>query len=223
MSTQEDFINSVLHGAVEIQTKTGLPAAVMIAQAILETGWGKSVCKDINTGQYSYSLFNIKGTGPAGSVLVWTWEEYNGKSVKIKDSFRAYHNYAESFADYAKLITGASRYKPAVAVANDPIAYAYKIKECGYATDSAYPGKLINLMETWNLIERVKEALNLMKIPIEVEELKVLLNGQPVANSVLLNINGRDTAYIPANVLRDAGIEVTWDEPSNTVKIVTKQ
>ncbi|NSW92773.1 MAG: glucosaminidase domain-containing protein, partial [Firmicutes bacterium] len=70
--------------------KTGMSAALQTAQAILETGWGQSVPVDKYTGKFSYNLFGIKGTGPAGSVVSNTWEEYNGQTFRVDANFRAY-------------------------------------------------------------------------------------------------------------------------------------
>jgi flagellum-specific peptidoglycan hydrolase FlgJ len=151
------FINSVLPGALNIQIRTGLPAAVLIAQAILETGWGQYVTKDKNTGQFSFNLFNIKGAGPAGKVLARTFEYYNGVKTYIDDYFRAYNNYEESFADYAALITGSKTYSKAVAVKSDPVAYAKALQACGYATDPGYAEQLIGLIRSYRLIEEVNE------------------------------------------------------------------
>jgi flagellum-specific peptidoglycan hydrolase FlgJ len=156
VSMQTDFIASVLPGAMTIQARTGIPAAVMIAQAIQETGWGKYVTKDAKTGRNSFNLFNIKGSGPAGYVTARTWEVYGGETVKINANFRAYHNYEESFDDYAKLIAGTKRYAPAMAVKHDPEEFARAIHRCGYATDPNYSKTLISIMRTWNLIERTR-------------------------------------------------------------------
>lgn len=158
MSMQTDFINSVLPGAMAIQKRTSIPAAVMIAQAIQETGWGRYVTKDMNTGRNSYNLFNIKGSGPAGYVTARTWEVYNGKTVTINANFRAYHNYEESFNDYAALIAGTKRYAPAMAVKHNPEEFARKIHQCGYATDPNYSKTLISIMRTWSLVEKTKEV-----------------------------------------------------------------
>lgn len=151
------FITDVMEAAVQIQIKYGLPAACLTAQACLETGYGKSVCKDINTGQYSYNIFNIKGSGPAGSVYVKTWEVYNGVSQSVMAYFRAYNNYEESFSDYVKLITTSSRYAPCVAAKDDPDEYARQLQKCGYATDPDYPVKLISIMNANGLKEMAQE------------------------------------------------------------------
>jgi flagellum-specific peptidoglycan hydrolase FlgJ len=157
--TKDEFIHYILDTAVKIQIKHNLPAACLTAQACLETGYGKYICKDIKTGKYSYNLFNIKGTGTNGSVSVKTWEVYNGKKVNVIANFRAYNNFEESFEDYVKLIKKNSRYASAVAVGNDPEKYAIELKKCGYATDPQYSQKLISIMNQLNLKEKVTQLI----------------------------------------------------------------
>lgn len=150
--SDNEFINSVLSAAVQIQKIHSLSAPVITAQACLETGYGKYVCTDINTGQYSYNLFNIKGEGPAGSVLVNTIEYYNGVKRNIQDHFRAYNNFEESFEDLVKVMSR-DRYEPCRKAADNPNEYARQLQKCGYATDPEYASKLIKIMHSYNLIE----------------------------------------------------------------------
>jgi len=74
-----------------------------------------------------------------------TTEYRDGVPVKIRQPFRAYDSYAESFADYVRLISGNSRYS-AVAAAGSAEEAARRIQEAGYATDPAYASKLISIM-----------------------------------------------------------------------------
>ncbi len=154
----QDFIESVLNAAVQIQKDYNLSAPAITAQACLETGYGKNVITDVNTGQYSYNLFNIKGQGPAGSVLVDTIEYYNGVRKEIRDHFRAYNNFQESFEDLVKLMSN-DRYAPCRNAAGDPCEYARQLQECGYATDPQYAAKLIKIMQMYDLIKQANDKL----------------------------------------------------------------
>lgn len=131
--------------------RTGMSAALQVAQAILETGWGQSVPVDKYTGAVSYNLFGIKGKGPAGSVTSNTWEEYNGVAYRVDAAFRAYGDVSESWDDHKKLLLTASRYAPFRAVMHDGTRGAWALRRAGYATDSRYPLKLIDLMKRYNL------------------------------------------------------------------------
>ncbi len=154
----KDFIAQLLPHATAVQRRYGLPAAAMIAQAALETGWGPAVLQRPD-GQSSHNLFNIKGEGPAGLVEVRAWEHINGQDVSIPSQFRCYHSYEESFADYAELITQAERYAPAMAVRGNPVSYIEAITLAGYATDPSYARKVISIMDDFDLIATVERAL----------------------------------------------------------------
>lgn len=137
--------------ALESTKLTGMSAALQTSQAILETGWGQSLPVDKYNGKFSYNLFGIKGSGPAGSVTSNTWEEYNGVAFRTDASFRAYNNINQSWNDHKDLLLKAQRYSIFRDVMYNPIQGAWALKRAGYATDSLYPVKLINLMKTYNL------------------------------------------------------------------------
>jgi flagellum-specific peptidoglycan hydrolase FlgJ len=147
-SNFKDFASQLAAPSLQ---KTGMSAALQTAQAILETGWGQYTPVDKYTGKLSYNLFGIKGSGPAGSVTHNTWEEYNGVTYRVDAAFRAYNNPAESWADHKKLLLTADRYAPFRAVMHDSTLGAYALRRCGYATDSQYPVKLINIINQYQL------------------------------------------------------------------------
>ncbi|QSX04853.1 glucosaminidase domain-containing protein [Sedimentibacter sp. zth1] len=151
ITVKTNFINYVTPMALKTQKENGMSAALQVAQAILETGWGQSVPVDKYTGLLSNNLFGVKGTGNAGSVLCSTWEEYYGTVYRIDDHFRAYKSTQDSWNDHNNLLLRASRYIPYTEVMFDSTSGAYALRRCGYATDSGYPGKLIWLIERYNL------------------------------------------------------------------------
>src|SRR5262249_7335055 len=95
--TGNAFIDSIAADAVRTEKQMGIPASVTIAQAILESGWGRS-----GLTQSANNYFGIKGTGPAGYVVLPTKEYLNGQWVTINAKFRKYHNAQESFTDHAQ-------------------------------------------------------------------------------------------------------------------------
>ena len=138
--TPTEFINQILPFAMDNYKKYGVLPSLTIAQAAHESGWG-----DSSLARGSNNLFGIKGTGTAGSVNLPTQEEINGKTVKVMADFRAYNNKGESIDDYGKLLTNA-RYKNVLTAPNYKAA-AFSVYNAGYATDSGYPGKIINVIE----------------------------------------------------------------------------
>lgn len=154
-STRADFVNAVYYNAILDEEKTGVPAAITTAQTILETGYGKHVPTDINTGQYSYNLFGIKASdapGPAGQVWDWTQEQdpITHEYRTILDKFKAYQNFGESIPGRSSWLQNQPRYKK-LFTTNDPIEWAKGLKAAGYATEEKYDILLINVMRSEGL------------------------------------------------------------------------
>ncbi|MCL1805232.1 MAG: stalk domain-containing protein [Clostridiales bacterium] len=148
---KDKFMDFVIPMALATQRLNGMSAALQVAQAILETGWGQSLPVDRYTGLFSNNLFGIKGTGPAGSVLSGTQEEYYGTLYRTDAHFRAYHNVQESWDDHNDLLLRMERYQPYRDVMFHSTGGAFALKRCGYATDSAYPDKLMTIISQYGL------------------------------------------------------------------------
>ncbi|MGN6175990.1 MAG: glucosaminidase domain-containing protein, partial [Streptosporangiaceae bacterium] len=142
---QQAFIAKVADGAVAAQRKYGVPASVTIAQAIVESGWGES-----QLATQDHNLFGIKGTGPAGSHPLPTWEYVNGQQVTTTSQFRVYRNTAESVDDHGRLLATSPYYRQAMADRRNPDAFAASLTGV-YATDPDYGAKLISLMKRYDL------------------------------------------------------------------------
>jgi flagellum-specific peptidoglycan hydrolase FlgJ len=146
-TAEQAFIQQVAPGAIAAQRQYGIPAAVTIAQAIDESGWGQS-----QLATQDHNLFGIKGTGPAGSVLMPTQEYENGQWVTINAPFRMYNSVAESINDHTLLLATSSSYKQAMTDRADPDAFANDLTGV-YATDPNYGNSLITLMRLYNLYQ----------------------------------------------------------------------
>jgi flagellum-specific peptidoglycan hydrolase FlgJ len=144
-ASQQAFISVVAPGAMAAQSRYGIPAAVTIAQAIEESGWGQSVL-----AVRDHNLFGIKGTGPAGADMQPTREYENGRWVTQTAAFKMYHNVAESIADHSQLLATGPSYQQAMADRHVPDAFAADLTGV-YATDPNYGTNLIALMKLYNL------------------------------------------------------------------------
>jgi len=142
----QDFIQALRPAAQKAADKTGVPAALILSQAALESGWGAREITDAQ-GNPTHNLFGIKATGDwHGRVVQATTTEYiNGHARKMSQPFRAYDSYAEAFTDYAKLMSDNPRYEKVVS-ATTPQQAAHQIQKAGYATDPHYAKKLIGVM-----------------------------------------------------------------------------
>lgn len=142
----QDFLDMASDSAEQAAAKWGVPASVLLAQSALESGWGKHVKNN--------AYFGIKGKSPTGnSTSFGTTEVINGKVIHIKDTFRAYADYAESADDYGRFLNENKRYKPAFIHTTEPNQFITEIAKAGYATDPDYAPKLIRLMERYDLYE----------------------------------------------------------------------
>ena len=141
--SHEQFVNTLLPYAEQAAEKLGLDPRVLVAQAALETGWGKAVGK-LNNGNSSFNLFNIKaGSQYTGNQYAKNTIEYLNGTPKLEAAkFRAYNNYQESFNDYVNLIQNSPRYQDALRQSSDSEAYLNGIQKAGYATDPNYAEKV---------------------------------------------------------------------------------
>jgi flagellar protein FlgJ len=143
-SSKQEFIRQMLPHAQKAAREIGVDPHALLAQAALETGWGKSVpCT--TAGDCSFNLFGIKaGSQWSGATVnVPTLEFEDGIAVKKVERFRAYDSAAASFADYAKLIGGSPRYENARGSGSDIASFAAALQQGGYATDPNYARKIV--------------------------------------------------------------------------------
>ena len=142
----EEFLKRLLQPARQVSAVSGIPHHLILAQAALETGWGRRQILR-NNGLPSFNLFGIKaGNGWQGETTrVVTTEYQQGQAVKQLASFRVYHSYREALEDYARLLTSNPRYHQ-VTTADSAESGARALQDAGYATDPRYAGKLIALI-----------------------------------------------------------------------------
>ncbi|WP_454009932.1 flagellar assembly peptidoglycan hydrolase FlgJ [Aeromonas sp. Marseille-Q7275] len=145
----EEFVERLMPLAKKAADKLGLSPAVLVAQAALESGWGKRVIKD-GEGQMSHNLFGIKADprweGP--KAVVSTLEYEQGVASRQKAAFRSYESFEESFNDYVDFLTSGSRYKGALAKVDSPDRYFEALQQAGYATDPQYASKLKQVLRS---------------------------------------------------------------------------
>ena len=142
-TSKEDFLRQLRPHAEQAARELGVDANALLAQAALETGWGRSVPCNAN-GDCSFNLFGIKaGSQWSGATVnVPTLEFEAGIPVRKVERFRAYDSPADSFRDYAALIRDSSRYANARGAGDNVEAFATALQQGGYATDPHYAQKI---------------------------------------------------------------------------------
>ncbi len=144
----------------------GIPASIILAQGILESGAGRgTLCKTAN------NHFGIKcHTG-------WTGESVRHDDDAAQECFRKYSDPAESYKDHALFLTSRGRYASLFKLDKDDYeAWAKGLKAAGYATDPKYPDKLISYIERYNLHQYDSEVLGKSFTPIRKSEPIVINN-----------------------------------------------
>jgi flagellar protein FlgJ len=142
--SKADFVRMMWPHAQRAGNALGVDPNALVAQAALETGWGRAVPSQAG-GSSSFNLFGIKaGASWNGATAhVPTLEFEDGVPVRKVERFRAYNSPAESFNDYARLIGGSPRYENARGVGGDVATFASALQDGGYATDPNYARKVV--------------------------------------------------------------------------------
>ncbi|CAM3102528.1 flagellar rod assembly protein/muramidase FlgJ [Pseudomonas floridensis] len=142
-SNADQFVETMLPLAKDAAARIGVDPVMLVAQAALETGWGKSIMRQ-QDGSSSHNLFGIKAAGswkgPEARAI--TSEFRDGKMVKETADFRSYDSYADSFHDLVSLLQNNNRYKEVVNSADKPEQFVKELQKAGYATDPDYASKI---------------------------------------------------------------------------------
>lgn len=149
-SSNSAFIKSIAPLAQANQKKYGVPASVSMAQAILESGWGKS-----SLTKKGNAFFGIKCSAKSkyanGCMNTRTREVYNGKDAYIQAGFRTYPKVQNSFYDHGLFLRSNGRYSKAFKYQKSPNKFIREVHKAGYATDPNYTKLIVSIMKSNNL------------------------------------------------------------------------
>ena len=150
-SSQDEFVATMLPMAKAAAARIGVDPKYLVAQAALETGWGKSVMR-AEDGSSSHNLFGIKAgqSWQGGQARAITSEFRDGTMVKETAQFRSYDSYQDSFHDLVTLLQSNDRYKEVVKSADNPEQFVRELQKAGYATDPDYASKISQIAKTMN-------------------------------------------------------------------------
>jgi flagellum-specific peptidoglycan hydrolase FlgJ len=133
----------------------GIPASIILAQGILESGAGKG-----KLAQSANNHFGIK------CHKGWTGDSVKHDDDAEQECFRKYAQPSESYKDHSLFLTSRSRYATLFKLdKGDYQSWARGLKSAGYATDVKYPDKLIGLIERFELYKYDNEVLNRNYVP----------------------------------------------------------
>ena len=141
------FVSAVLPTIRRAAASLGVSPMGLLAQAALETGWGKRMAHTAD-GMPSLNMFGIKaGEGWNGARAVADTVEFSGGiATQRRTAFRAYGSIEESVNDFANLLSNSPRYREAISAGGNAQAYVHSIARSGYATDPDYGNKLNEIL-----------------------------------------------------------------------------
>jgi flagellar protein FlgJ len=162
-NSHEDFARDLWPHAERAGQKLNVAPEALLAQAALETGWGRHVLQR-GDGVSSFNLFGIKAGGDwtGGSVTRPTLEYRHGVAQREVARFRAYPNIAATFDDYAEFIAADSRYDAVRDKGGDTEGFATALQDAGYATDPSYADKISRILHSdtmKNILRGLKETI----------------------------------------------------------------
>ena len=159
----QEFFEGIWPHAQDAAKSLGVDPAVLVAQAALETGWGKYSMKG-SYGQESHNLFGIKADSrwQGKTVSVMTTEYTDGVVSRERAKFRAYDSPKESFDDYVDFIKNSPRYQEALDQAHNASEYVRGLQEAGYASDPAYANKIMQILKG-DAFSNASKDLNISK------------------------------------------------------------
>ncbi len=148
-ATQKTWLDGMVPAAKASEEAFGVPAAVTLAQCILESGWGQT-----DLAQQANNFFGIKAEhrDDPNSYMEFPTAEYeHGARVMVQAEFEKYPDVEASFRDHARLLATAPRYAPAMAQKDNLAAFCTELQACGYSTAPTYAEMLKTLIVDYSL------------------------------------------------------------------------
>jgi hypothetical protein len=150
-ATHASFVSWAALQARASNTRYRVPISVTVAQAILESGWGRSGLTRQGASFFGMKCFGSPGPIALGCRPYATWECGSRGCYRTSDWFRVYAGADRSFLDHARQLATLSRYRRAFAHTRDANRFVVAVHRGGYATSPTYSKNLISLMRQFKL------------------------------------------------------------------------
>jgi len=159
-ATPAEFVRAIWGYVKTAASKLGVAPQAIVAQAALETGWGKHIMRH-DDGSSSHNLFGIKADSAwNGKRIAASTVEFDGGVMARRQTvFRAYDSVGQSVADYVHLLQSSGRYQAALQ-GGGPARFAAALQQAGYATDPNYAQKINGIVNS-DTFRQAMDGLNL--------------------------------------------------------------
>lgn len=147
-SSPQEFVQNLYPQAIEAAEKLNIDPKALLAQAAVETGWGKYIIHQ-SDGSSSHNLFGIKADKrwQGDKAVVDTLEYVGQMPERQRASFRSYQDFGDSLNDYVDFVQSNPRYEQALQKTQSAKDYFSALQEAGYATDPSYADKIMSVFE----------------------------------------------------------------------------
>jgi len=147
--SRQDFVRTLWPHAQQTAHELGTRPEALIAQAALETGWGRRMIQTAD-GKDSFNLFGIKADPhwQGDRAVTETVEFSHGLIRRERTAFRAYPSVSDSFADYTAFLKANPRYQDALQAGAGASGFISALAAAGYATDPDYAGKIHRIINS---------------------------------------------------------------------------
>ncbi|AOZ99861.1 glucosaminidase domain-containing protein [Flavobacterium commune] len=161
----------------------GIPASIILAQGILESGAGRG-----KLAESANNHFGIKCHAD------WKGDSVRHDDDSSQECFRKYDKVSESYRDHALFLKGKVRYASLFELDKDDYqAWAKGLRKAGYATDPRYPDKLISYIERYNLGQYDAQVLGTNYVPVENQNRRIVVRNS--GNDTFYEVQKGDTLY----------------------------
>lgn len=157
--TPKEFVRAIYPHAKQAAQQLGVEPEALIAQAALETGWGKHVMNGPDQST-SFNLFGIKADSrwQGEETNKNTLEYRNGIAAKEMASFRSYESLKDAFTDYVSFLKNNGRYESILNKKTESKQWGFELQQSGYATDPKYGNKIASILESDILQSALKQV-----------------------------------------------------------------
>ena len=215
--SKQAYIEKVAKLAIEDYPTSKLLPSTVIAQAILESDWGRS---ELATKANNHFGIKDKPEWKGDIVIKGTWEVVDGSDTTVEAAFRSYDSLEESVKDHGAFLTtgwreshynvkGVKNYREAI----------YNIASGGYATDPNYASKLINLVEANNLTkydEKVGVKQQAINAVVVIDPGHGGTDPGAQANGLVEKVWNLEVAKIVKEKLEEVGLTVILTRTTDT-------
>lgn len=155
-----DFVAALYPHAEKIGAELGVDPKAIVAQAALETGWGRYMISDA-TGKNSFNFFGIKADSrwSGAKVAVQTHEFRQGRRMTETADFRSYDSLEAGLRDYANFLQHSERYQSVLGQGLSGEHYGHALQQAGYATDPEYGNKIQRISRSETLNQALSEPV----------------------------------------------------------------